>query len=196
MSDEKQNIIVEHALLNKDNLLMYLEIFNSFEKIMNRLISDFLRELESELFAHLGYSWIIINNFDNNAFERWYFTIQKKTWQNVYAIGLNPENQKLRNFCFYTWRNSDILKNPVTTVTEMLNQNYMKGRKYRDNDWYQAVDMHYLNWTDMETISKLYYKKEMITYFKEHMLKIKDIVEPIIDDELSKGLSQQTRRKN
>jgi len=33
-------------------------------------------------------------------------------------------------------------------------------------------------------------KKEMITYFKEHMLKIKDIVEPIIDDELSKELSQ------
>jgi len=32
MSDEKQNIIVEHAVLNKDNLLMYLEIFNSFEK--------------------------------------------------------------------------------------------------------------------------------------------------------------------
>ena len=166
MSDEKQNIIVDHALLNKDNLLMYLEIFNSFssfKNIMNRLISDFLKELESAFIADLDNSWVITNEFNNDALEKgyWYciFAIQKKAWQDAYAIGFNPDSKKLRNVCFYAWRNTDILKTPITEVTEKLNQKYMNGRTEGLHDWAQKVDMHYLDWTNAETISKLYDKK-------------------------------------
>ncbi|MFA6850234.1 MAG: hypothetical protein WCS30_07760 [Selenomonadaceae bacterium] len=193
MKNEKWNLIVEHALLNEDNLLLSLEMFEAFEEVMNRLISEFLKDLEIELLLSLGSEWTIENRFEDNTFKKWTFGIQKKEWQGNYIIGINPENGKLRNFTFYTWRDEAIFKSPITEVTKMLNENYRKGRTYQLNDWYQSVDKDYLNWMEADTLRRLYHKKEFVAYFKEQFLLLKDIVEPIIDKKMKNhtGLSMQ-----
>jgi len=195
MKNEKWNLIAEHALLNEDNLLLSLEMFEAFEEVMNRLISEFLKELEIELLSRLGSEWTIENQFEDNTFKKWTFGIQKKEWQGNYIISIWPENGKLRNFTFYTWRAEAIFKSPITEVTKMLNENYRKGKTYQLNDWYQSVDKDYLNWMDADTLRRLYHKKEFVAYFKEQFLLIKDIVEPIIDKKMKKhtGLSMQNK---
>lgn len=194
MKNEKWDLIAEHALLNEDNLLLSLELFEAFEEVMNRLISEFLKELEMEILSRLGSEWTIVTDFENDAVKRWFFGIEKKKWQGNYTIGINPEKVKLSNFVFYTWRNEDIFKSPITEVTKMLNENYKKGKTYKMNDWYQSVDKDYLNWMDADTLCKLYHKKEFVAYFKEQFFIIKDIVEPIIDKKMKKYTRLSTQK--
>lgn len=61
----------------------------------------------------------------------------------------------------------------------MINENYKKGNTYKRGDWWQYVDNHYRNWTDEETLTKLYEKNEMVNYFKDQLIKIKCIIDRI-----------------
>lgn len=50
----------------------------------------------------------------------------------------------------------------------------------------QYVDHDYLNWTHDDTLVKLYRQEEMINYLTEEFIKMKDIIEPIVDAEIKK----------
>ncbi len=189
MENEKKNFIADHALLTEENFLIAAQVANSFEEIINRLVNKLLIKLEEELSAILGLEWEVEYSFDDNAFDGWYFCIFKKKWlrneQALYDFGLRIEGKKLNGFYFYAIRNTDVMKKPLNAVNQALNEQYKKGRK-AVSDWWQYVDHDYRNWTHDETLVKLYRQEEMITYLIEQFIKIKTVIEPIIDEEVKK----------
>jgi len=182
IESDKKEFIAEHALQNKENLLLSLDIYNSFEEIMNQLVSSFLKELKQQLLESLGNGWEIEVSFENyNVFgrEQVGLTIWKKLWKEKNAVCFSNDRTRLDYFTFYVWREA---KTPIKGITETLNTKFIKGCKYgEDIDWYVMADKKYINWLDEDTISLLYDKKEMLDYFKDKLLKIAKIVEPIID---------------
>ncbi|NOH17265.1 hypothetical protein [Clostridium cochlearium] len=187
MDNEKKNLIVEYALANKENLLLFSQIAKAFDDVIEKLVKSFSEELENELTLILGNDWIIHNDIKNDVFGKTGFSISKKKWNEFYSIGFYAENRGLRNFDFYVWRDIDIIKSPNKLINQLINENYKKGNVYKKGDWWQYIDEPYRNWTDEKAIIKLYEQSEMVKYFKEQFLKLKDIVEPIIDKELSKN---------
>lgn len=188
MENEKRNLIAEHALLTEGNFMIAVQVEKSFQEIMNRLISKLLNKLEEELTAVLGPEWEMESGFDDNAFEKhWSFVIFKKNWVHaeraLYYFGFSPDRTRLGDFYFYANRNTEIIKEPIDTVYCALNEKYKKGRKAY-SDWWQYVDQEYINWMSEETLLKLYRQEEMVTYFVEQFVKMKDIIEPIIEGEV------------
>ena len=149
---------------------------------MNQLVSSFLKELKQQLLESLGNGWEIEVSFENyNVFgrEQVGLTIWKKLWKEKNAVCFSNDRTRLDYFTFYVWREA---KTPIKGITETLNTKFIKGCKYgEDIDWYVMADKKYINWLDEDTISLLYDKKEMLDYFKDKLLKIAKIVEPIID---------------
>lgn len=182
IDSDKKKFIAQHALQNKENLLLSLDIYNSFEEVMNNLVSNFLKELKKQLLESLGNEWEIKVPFENdNVFGRGKveLTIWKKLWKEKNTVCFNNDRTRLDYFTFYVWREA---KTPTRGITETLNTKFIKGYKYGEYiDWYVYVDKKYANWLDEDTISLLYDKKEMLEYFKDNLLKIAKIVEPIID---------------
>ena len=70
MENEKKNFIADHALLTEENFLLAVQVANSFEEIMNRLVDNLLSNLKKELNECLGSEWEVENNFEENAFEK------------------------------------------------------------------------------------------------------------------------------
>jgi len=182
IESDKKEFIAEHALQNKENLLLSLDIYNSFEEVMNQLVSSFLKELKKQLLESLGNEWEIEVPFENNnVFGRAKVRLHiwKKLWKGKHFIAFSNDKTKLSDFNFFVWREA---KTPIKGITETLNTKFIKGCKYgEDIDWYVMADKKYINWLDEDTISLLYDKKEMLDYFKDKLLKIAKIVEPIID---------------
>ena len=118
--------------------------------------------------------------------------VSTKKWlrnkQPLYEFGFSTEGKKLGDFYFYALRNTEVIKKPINAVTQALNEQYKKGRKGADvaSDWWQYVDQDYRTWTHDETLVKLYRQEEMVTHFKEHIIKMKAIIEPIVDGEIGK----------
>ena len=167
---------------NKENLLLSLDIYNSFEEVMNKLVSNFLKELKQQLLESLGNEWEIILFFeDDNAFGKGEIGLEiwKKLWKEKYSVCFSNNKMRLNDFNFFVWRE---VKNPIKEIAETLNTKFAKCGKCAENaDWYVMADKKYINWLDEDTISLLYDKKEMVDYFKDNLLKIVEIVEPIID---------------
>jgi len=190
MENEKRNFIAEHALLTEENFLLAAQVEKSFEEIMNRLVGNLLGKLKEELIEILGTDWEVENNFEKNAFDKnWSFVIFKKSWADdeyaFYWFGFEPDKRKLGDFYFFAERNSELIKTPLTAVYQALNEQYKKGRKARQ-DWWQYVDQDYQNWTHEETLVKLYRQEEMLKYFTEQFIIMKNIIEPIVDEEMKK----------
>ena len=190
MENEKKNFIADHALLTEENFLLAAQVANSFEEIINRLVAKLLKNLKDDLTNVLGPEWKIDSSFENNAFDDWYFCIYKKKWlfdeKSVYDFGFSTDGKKLDGFYFYAIRNTEVIKKPLNTVNQALNEYYIKGRKGAGvvSDWWQYVDHDYRTWTHDETLVKLYRQEEMVKYFKEQIITMKAIIEPIVDEEI------------
>jgi hypothetical protein len=186
MNNEKTNLIVEYVLTSEENLRLSSQVVRAFDDVIKRLVKDFLEQLEKELMLTLGDEWIIQNDLKDDVFSRSGFSISKKKWKDLYSIGFFAETTGLRNFDFYVWRNIEVISSPNNLINQLINENYKKGNVYRRGDWWQYVDNHYRNWTDEETLTKLYEKNEMVNYFKDQLIKIKCIIESTIDNEIKK----------
>ena len=185
MINEKKTLIIEYVLENKENLLLSSQIAKAFDDIIEKLVKSFSEALEEKLTLQLGDDWIIQNDIKNDVFGKKGFSISKKKWNKIYSIGFYAENRELRNFDFYVSRNINIIKNPNKLINKLINENYKKGNVYKTGDWWQYIDDPYRNWKEEKAIIKLYEKDEMVMYFEEQFLKLRDIVEPIIDKQFS-----------
>ena len=190
MENKKKEMIADHAILTEENFLLSAQVAKSFEEIMNRRVGELLKKLEADLKKVLGPKWETESSFNENSFDRWYFILYKKEWvvneRALYYFGFAPEKRKLDEFHFYAMRDVTVMKKPVDAVYQALNEQYKPGRKGTVSDWYQYIDQDYLNWTNDETLVKLYRQAAMIEYLIEQFIKMKDIIEPIVDAEVKK----------
>ena len=186
MENEKKKIVAEFALSNEENLRLTSQIVSSFDSILEKLIRNFLSKLSKSLKDELGDEWIIIDELSENPLGTDTLYITKVKWKKLYSIGFAPANQRGRNFYVGVFRTRGNIEEPIKSgiITTTLSEKYKKGR--RDNwwDWWTYVDEAYRNFSNEDTLIRLYHQTEIAEYFKSNLLKIKEIIEPIIDKEI------------
>lgn len=186
MENEKKNIITEFALSNEENLRLTSQIVSSFDIILEKLIRDFLSKLSESLKDGLGDEWIIYDELSENPLGTNALFITKVKWKELYSIGLAPANQKGRNFYVGVFRTGGNIEEPIKSgiITATLSEKYKKGKREDWWDWWAYVDEAYKNFSSEDTLLSLYHQTEIVEYFKSSLLKIKKIIEPIIDKEI------------
>lgn len=186
MENELRDLISEHVLLNEENLRMTVQIVTAFNDIREKLITEFLSNVKKELLSKLDSDWVVQDKLSDNVFEKCEFSITKKTWKRLYFIGFAPDKKGAKDVYIGVYRQGDKLNKPLKQgmLTNLLNENYKKGNCTNWWDWWQYVDSSFRNWDEEESLVKMYYRTEFVSYFVGQIINIKDIVEAVIDKEI------------
>ncbi len=190
MNFEKEKMLAEHACMTEENFLTAVSIAKAYEKILYKVVADFLSELKAQLGETLGEEWVLEDNLkETGVLKKWSFWMYKKTWEKskdvcAYEIGFAPDALELKNIYFYAMRCEASFPDKIEAVYHALNEEFKGGRRGAYSEWYQYADSLYLNWTEDDTLKLLYDKQKMTEYFMQNLLAMKEIIAPIIDEKL------------
>lgn len=105
----------------------------------------------------------------------------RKVGGEKYRIGFRGSSPRATNFIIGICKKPDITHLDPQKLTK-LNEKYGPGKNENWWTWYQSVHEHYRNW-DEKVLMMMYKKDEKaITYFRDYILGIKEIAEPVIDE--------------
>lgn len=192
MNFEKEKMIAGHACMTEENFLTAVSVAKAYETIIYTVVTDFLSGLKMQLSESLGDDWVIEDNVkERGVLKKWSFWLYKKAWEKsdevcAYEIGFFADALELKSMHFYAMRCAEIFPEKIESVYHALNEQYKIGRNNGYSEWYRYADPLYLNWTEEATLKLLYNKKNMTEYFRQNLLKIIEIVAPIIDEKLKK----------
>lgn len=184
VSKGEEELIIDYALQNEDNLKIIISIMNSFDKIREKIIVPFLEAFEKTLQESLNDKWLIKNELKENLFELYKgFYIFRNDWKGDYSIGFSCERRLARGFIIGVAKNDKIEPIGGGKLKEVLDENYIKGLASKNWEWYRWLEPPYLNWDNEDVLIKMLFKKEeAVNYFREHLLRIKEIASPLIDE--------------
>ena len=118
----EKELIVDYVFQNENNLEIALKVCSAFNEIREKIITDFLKELEIAL--KLDDEWEITNNF-----KRGYactFFIAKKGWGKTYQIGFRGSSGA-RNFIIGICKDPNITQLFDSQKLTKLNKEYGPG---------------------------------------------------------------------
>ena len=179
-NSSERKMIVEHALENKENLEIALDVGSVYDDLRKQLIKGFATGLKECLKNHLGIEWVCIEDglvrdplgpsTDNSL------GFAKKSWNREYGIGIQPETRE--NKCYkvgvYTGRENDS-DFPIKYLHKrMLERTGKEGSK--DIEW---IWRHALNNDDL--LIKMY-TGEAVTEFAGLIKEIIEVAAQIIDE--------------
>jgi hypothetical protein len=131
----------------------------------------------------LDNQWIVINQLKENPFDRYKgFFVAKKGWRDNYEIGISSERYGARGFIIGVKKNEKSQPIDGGKLKSLIDDKYKPGSASPLWEWYQWIEYIYGNWDNEEILIKMYKKDEAVNYFKEHILRIKEIVEPVVDE--------------
>jgi len=178
-------LIVDYALENESNLEIALKIAFAFNEIRKKIIIDFLDALENALRESLDNEWTIQNNLKKDVFAKWKGCyIAKKKWQDICLIGIESDSSDAKNFFVTVRKNKEQIPEAIGggKLKNLLDKEYRPGSGGEQWIYWKYFEGIYRNW-DEEVLIKMSFKKdEIVRYFKEQILRIKDIATPVIDE--------------
>jgi len=87
-SDPETSAIIDYALENPDNLEMALRVARVGEKLREKVIANFLQQVEQKTIDQLGLEWKCQNNFFKTPLRKWKrCSFYKKDWINSDCSG-------------------------------------------------------------------------------------------------------------
>lgn len=185
MANKEKELIASYVLQNEGNLEVALKIAFAFDEIRKKIILDFLEALEKDLSKSLDHKWVIKNDLKENVFDHWRgLYITKNEWREdlLYRIGFASEKYGARGFIIGVTKKQESQPIEGGKLNKLLGEKYKPGLASSHWEWYQWVEGNYGNWDNEEVLIKMYQKQETVSYFKEQILRIKEIAEPIIDE--------------
>ncbi|RMH37113.1 MAG: hypothetical protein D6690_03995 [Nitrospirae bacterium] len=187
-----QDAIERFIFRREDHVHLALGVLAVQQRIKERIIKDFLRELEEELRKGImkdekdGDSWKVVNELHASPFERYaYIYLMKENWHGLDSVALGREYRQARGFLFGVWNNFKELKRRLDDgkIKAALDGRIQSGNT---SDWWpfwRWADP-YRDWDDPRTLACLYgeRKGEAISFLSEAMLTIAENVESVIDN--------------
>jgi hypothetical protein len=143
---------------NFGNVELALGIIAAREKINRIIINKFLNTLTEYLnqqIKNLGESWIVVNELQQDPFERYeQIYITKNEWKDLYRVALGPEEKGARGFIFGVWSRKDKLGHRFDggRISASLKRLGLGGATSDVWPFWKRVD-DYKNWDDPKTLS-------------------------------------------
>ncbi|HHW43584.1 MAG TPA: hypothetical protein GXX25_07210 [Desulfotomaculum sp.] len=181
ISKEEKEIILDFVFKDQDTLRMVLVAGAVYDEIRKKIIVSFSELLENEIKKFLDNKWLIDNILKERPLERYAcFGVRKKEWGERYGIYIEAQGTGAKEFII------GILKKPeapqINELKELLDNKCGQGNSHEWWVWYRKVDEHYKSWDDEHVLVEMYFKnEEHINYFKEEILKIKELASDLID---------------
>lgn len=165
-NSSERKMIVEHALENKKNLEIALDVYLAYTEILRLISETFYRDLqrclERCLEKHLDMSqWEFITLFEGSSFG-----FAKKAWGQRYIVGMTLYNNA-ETLCFgVLGANKKSNSKGIEGLKEAIDMHTMKG-KSSDNywEWYCDLKPH---WDPEKTLVEMKYNRDAI---KERLCK-------------------------
>jgi len=181
ISNEEKGIILDFVFRDQDTLGMALVAGGVYDEIRKKIIVSFSELLENEIKKFLGNEWLIDNTFKKNPLARYVcFGVRKKKWGERYGICIEAQGTGAREFIIGIWKIPEAPQ--INELKELLDKEWRRGNSNDFWVWYRKVDERYKNWDDEHVLFEMYFKnEEYINYFKEELLKIKEMVSDLID---------------
>ena len=153
-NSSERKIIVEHALENKENLEIALEVKRAYDELYKRISEYFCRDLQRCLEKHLDMSqWEFITNLEGG----YLFGFAKRAWGQRYIVGmLLYDNEKA--ICFGVYGVDS--KSGIEGLKEALDDMHtMKGESDNYWEWYCDLKPH---WNPEKTLVEMKFNQDAI----------------------------------
>lgn len=180
----ESKVIIDYAFKDVENLKIALKVGYAFTEIKEGIINDFLDALESALKPDLDNDkWEIKKNIHKAGFY-----ITKRQWQGKYAIAFQSERSGLREFTIGVVKDHPkTVRIDAEKLKNLLDKEFNRPAKQSNWwEWRQWIDDPYQNWDNEQTLIEMKFQKnKVVSYFREYILRIKNIAEPVIDEAVS-----------
>ena len=196
----ERNLILDHALENKKNLEIALDINSAFNgDLHGQIITGFLHKLEKFVLhklsqRHDGSQWEVNNKtlLDSPLPQYADFSFGRKSWGPRCGVGLQLQPPKdnedrVRKVIIGVWKPEDDLW-PSELEERLRNElNRRLGRNVNRSTkgwpWYFYLnDDPYANWNGKDALIKLYNGHEAVEYFGQYLVDIIEGAEQFIGE--------------
>jgi hypothetical protein len=178
VSEQDRKMASDYILGDLDNLRVAGIVWSAKPQIQELILAGFLNTLETTLKQRLGKGWTITNPGPEMAKRFVEFRIAKDTWADQRAVVLAPEG---KSFYWGIRKSKDAPFADGGGVARELHASYPKGKSDAEWEWWVWVDEEFKDLDNVETLIKLQAKQEALSYFQDHLMRIIEIVDPILE---------------
>ena len=126
-NSSEREIIVEHALENRENLENTVEIHQAYDELYKRISEGFCRDLQRCLEEHLDMSqWEFIPEGDS-------FSFAKREWEGKYKIGMQLYNETLLLGVYRKEQNGELIEGLVEAIKDKMR----RGQQGKSDNWWE-----------------------------------------------------------
>lgn len=152
----ERDIIVEFALRDRDSLELTLDIVASYDKIRERVIARFLRELEESVSARQS-EWKPRRPSPTVSFRPFeeQFSLSKESQSERYQIVIEAQKGDIRDVIVGVKKNKDTdvhIPDLRGWLDDKVKPNGMASAWWI---WYQYLDQPLRNWTSKEALTRM-----------------------------------------
>ena len=207
-SSSEEEIILEHALSNQEDLDTTLDIAFAFSELRRRIIVGFLEKLGTFVLDEFRRrsddesEWeIVIDDYHrdlrSSPLEKYLrFGFGKTSWRRQYGVALEPHKDNACDVRIGVWREYNQTTKmgaprfqPNGLLRDELNHRIRNGGT-NDNpywEWHYALDAPYRNWNTKEALIKLYNGQKAVEDLGQYFVSIIEKAAPIIDKHVRKS---------
>lgn len=192
MQTNKEKIIIKHVLKNKENLEMALDIIFLRQKIRERIVKTFLKELKGFICGKLDldrsqWDWETElcdkpygKNYINLGVYRKFDVLPKS----VYIV-LQKQSKDLSNLTIGVIADSE--SNALMQyLSSKLDKELKKDTRSGDWIWCQSrkpSNWDYADWTNQDTLIKMHTERcRVVKDIGNHLLRIIKVSKPVIEE--------------
>ena len=190
-NSSERKMIVEHALENKENLEIALDVNSAFNgKLNEEIIRGFLNKLEEFVLLRqdldASKKWCVNNDHlrQHPLKERKLFSFGKESWGDHHGVVLEPASDNACNFAMGVWKNNDPkpifneedrLREKLTDLTADFANIGMKPSEWNDEWWVWhscLTKAPYQHWNTKEALIKLHNDEKTVHDLGSALVKI------------------------
>jgi hypothetical protein len=182
----ESDVVLEHALLNEENLAVAAAIGAAYEQLCGRVIGDFLRHLSADLATRLGAGWRVTACLDSERLTERYtecLTARRVGYFPNLRVLLAGDETGYPKRPYLAVRADDpakVASGVLEQVKRAIDATYRTGRASPHSVWYRYMDNPYATWGTPDGLVRLYRTAEAVTFFTEHLEQLARAVETAI----------------
>jgi hypothetical protein len=186
----ESDVVLEHALLNEENLAVAAAIGEAYEELCGRVVAGVLRPLSAELTARLGAGWRVTAFLDpvrlaERSLEC--LTARRNGDPASLRVVLAADEAGYPKKPYLAVRADDPAKvagGVMDQVKRAIDARYRSGRASAYSVWYRYLDNPYATWGTPDGLVRLYRTAEAVAFFTEHLEQLARAVEAALSPTL------------